>query len=73
MPWRDKTRVREEPVDATDSTRLCQPNHYDNEMHQKDQEPAHSGNRTKIRKSLILAAFNPFQKCPALTLSLHNL
>jgi hypothetical protein len=42
---------------ATDSTQLRQPNHDDHQMHQKDQELTHSGNRTKIRQPLILAAF----------------
>jgi hypothetical protein len=34
-------------------------------MHQKDQELTHSGNRTKIRKPLILAAFrnSPWTGC----------
>ena len=40
---------------AADSARHCQPNHDDNQMHQKNQELPHLGNRIKLRQTLDFA------------------
>src|SRR5262249_24100089 len=40
---------------ATEPARVSQPNNGDDQMHQKDQEVAHFGNPTKIRKPFSLA------------------
>jgi hypothetical protein len=42
---------------ATESARPCQPNHDGNQMHQKDQELPHLGNRIKLQQTLVLPAF----------------
>ena len=40
---------------AAESARPCQPNHDDNQMHQKDQELPHLGNRIKLQPTLDFA------------------
>ena len=40
---------------AADSARPCQPNHDGNQMHHKDQELPHLGNRIKLQQTLDFA------------------
>ena len=40
---------------AAESARPCQPSHDDNQMHQKDRELPHLGNRIKLQQTLGFA------------------
>jgi len=53
-PYRDPDQYRFGDH-AAESARPCQPSHDDNQMHQKDQELPHLGNRIKLQQTLGFA------------------